>query len=247
MVDQQGQVQSFVRALTYSLDEAGNRTSVHDEVSGGATTDTAYAGYNNRYDYIEQLPIPPNPEQILYDDRGNLAWDKHFLYVYDFKDRLSEVWLLVEDEETAEQTRLGAVGAFRSQQLAGSVADLDPLYAARQRVLERFEGDVGRIATDVVTLQRRGFLTERVALAPGARLTTASGAAVSTGAQTAGTSAVALQPLAIRLRPVRSSGGARAAERRRDLAARLRRMAGDRGATGRSSRIEEPDQAARLG
>lgn len=103
-----GSSSGFVAKLTYNLDAVGNRETVDREDGAGATTTTDYDTVANRYVDVDQVSVPNPRPTYLYDDRGNLIQDKQFFYVYDFKDRLSEVCAQVESETVAESTATGS-------------------------------------------------------------------------------------------------------------------------------------------
>jgi hypothetical protein len=60
------------------------------EMTGSGTTDTAYAvnAMSHRYDSVGDVPL-------IHDGEGNLLFDGRSYFLYDFKNRLSEVWQFV--------------------------------------------------------------------------------------------------------------------------------------------------------
>ena len=181
-------IDSFVRRLTYGLDHAGNRTSTTSTDASGTTATQTYLTTANRYTQVQPLPAT-----YLYDDRGNLIFDGTHYYVFDFKDRLSEIWLLVEDEVPAEQTELESAGAFEDQQVRTALLSPGPLQAVRQRVLAGLR-QAPRTSADLQRMQEYGVLTEPVLLPYGTPIETSGGIQY---AQQTTTEATSLQLIAL--------------------------------------------------
>jgi len=92
---------TFQREIEYSpssapLDEAQNRHLVKETV-GGTTTSTVYSVDPNSHRYQSVGGM-----LLTYDGEGNLVSDGLRFFVYDFKNRLSEVWMYVPAEGEPE-------------------------------------------------------------------------------------------------------------------------------------------------
>jgi RHS repeat-associated protein len=177
-------VDTFLKTLTYDLDDAGNRETVATTDSGGSSTET-YTQSANRYQTVSSIP-----ETLLWDGRGNLIYDGSYYYVYDFKDRLSEVFILVEDEVVAEQTSLSGAETFRDQQVSAVLPGVESLAAARAAIWAQL-GRVPRERRAYDRLQQAGLLTEPVSLPQSALLRTSTGR-LTTPQQAAGTTSLQL-------------------------------------------------------
>jgi RHS repeat-associated protein len=136
-------VGDFVKKLTYGLDAANNRSSVSAQIGLGGTPSTATyttdntAPESNRYVAAEGVGV-------LYDQRGNTAFDGNYYYVYDEQNRLSEVYILVETDmaQAGAQTMLATdptTGSTSEVAAQGKfvVSNPDALKNARASILAR--------------------------------------------------------------------------------------------------------------
>ncbi|MFO1052186.1 MAG: HNH/endonuclease VII fold putative polymorphic toxin [Planctomycetota bacterium] len=180
---------TFVQKLTYGLDPAGNRTTVQTQNGGGSPTTETYTTVANRYTQV----TPTIPATLLYDGRGNLIFDGTFYYVFDFKDRLSEIWQLVADEAPAEQTQLNSAQAFEPLTAKTALLSAAPLHSARETVLAGLQA-TPRANQDVRRMQANGVLTEPVLLPYGTPIQTSAGIqyAQQTSTQTTSLQLIAL-------------------------------------------------------
>jgi len=99
----------------YGLDSAQNRTQVDNQAWGQSTQATAYTleSGSNRYSSVGN-------SGYAYDGNGNLVSDGWYVYVYDYLDRLSEVYLITYPA--------GATGGS----LSGNAVYDAPIQAARR-------------------------------------------------------------------------------------------------------------------
>ncbi|MEZ5963176.1 MAG: RHS repeat-associated core domain-containing protein [Planctomycetota bacterium] len=79
----------FQKELAFGLDDAQGRTQV-DEWVGSNHTQTAYQVESTSHRYSSVGGVG-----FLYDGEGNLVYDGNLYYIYDFKNRLSEVYRYV--------------------------------------------------------------------------------------------------------------------------------------------------------
>jgi RHS repeat-associated protein len=111
------------KSVDYELDAAQNRSSVTQTKSGSSTTDVySRATGTNRYS-----GVGPSGSQatILHDQRGNVIFDGHKSYKYDFKNRLVEVFdVVVTASMTASS--LSAQSESASTPEVEAFAVLDP-------------------------------------------------------------------------------------------------------------------------
>ncbi len=105
---------TFQKAIEYSpasapLDEAQNRHLVRETV-GSTTTDFPYTLDPNSHRYTQA-----NGLVLTYDGEGNLVSDGWRFFVYDFKNRLSEVWQYfpIEGEQAAVSASASRDGRAR--------------------------------------------------------------------------------------------------------------------------------------
>ncbi|MBL8738503.1 MAG: hypothetical protein JNL12_18895 [Planctomycetes bacterium] len=135
---------SMDQKLDYNLDAAQNRTSVVEQVdSSGSVThnydlETPASGFSaNRYETA-------HGSSHLYDERGNLAFDGRFFYVYDFLNRLQEVWL-VSVEESMQQSSMQQSSmqqssmqgeSMQSESLQGGSLEAEATPSPQQLMLE---------------------------------------------------------------------------------------------------------------
>lgn len=85
----------YLRHLAYGLDDANNRAQVRDKPSGGAAVTTPYTTEPSANRYADVGGIA-----LSHDNRGNLTFDGRFAYVYDFRNRLAEVWQVTQTAQS---------------------------------------------------------------------------------------------------------------------------------------------------
>ena len=197
---------SFLRSITYGesaspvgagLDAAGNRSKVftqYDDAQGAIeteeyTVETTGVTGSNRYDAFK----PDGASgfvQLDYDNRGNLIYDGTLYYVYDYRNRLTEVYLVVEDGSTQTTLLGGGAGTSGPTSTAGATEvrtrddmlrrlgnpltvrlhDLSALETARHTILGRFQDGI-RGLTNSARLRQRlrdGVYVEPIRLDTGA-------------------------------------------------------------------------------
>lgn len=133
----------YEEAVTYQMDNAGNREQV-DSLVSGTTTVADYGtqeaadpqGPSNRYDEVDGA-------YLFYDKRGNLIADGVTVYsknyFYDFRNRLTEVWQVVPNPNyQAQSSSSGSTTAARSQVLPATVQLVD-VNSARVRASARIQ------------------------------------------------------------------------------------------------------------
>ena len=101
---------TFDKRIQYGLDNTQNRSSVTTTYGNQAPITTPYTleSTSNRYTDAGWGPL-------LYDGNGNLIWDGFRFYVYDYLDRLCEVW---EWEATAAANAGGGGARYKSASLS---------------------------------------------------------------------------------------------------------------------------------
>ena len=151
---------TLVKRVTYGLDAANNRTQVATADANGISTET-YATDDdstpsNRYTTV-------GPQSYLYDARGNLTFDGRFIYVYDYLNRLSEVWLPVTESESEQMmasssTSTGQRSVLRPESRRRFVVNnREALFGARRSALARVErgsAAILRMASNPVTARQ---------------------------------------------------------------------------------------------
>jgi RHS repeat-associated protein len=126
-----------IKEIAYALDPGNSRDLVTETPDGGApvTTDYTTEGGSPRYQQVGGV-FP------LYDGEGNCVFDGTYYLVYDFKNRLSEVYIAVE----------GAMGAgSESLQQATSArrpirtrVSAEALRSSRAAIQQKLASDLGR-------------------------------------------------------------------------------------------------------
>jgi RHS repeat-associated protein len=108
---------TMTKAFNYELDAAQNRTNVNESTAAGTEVTPYYlvGDGSNRYQYVGNA----RPE---YDNRGNLTFDGRFYYRYDFLNRLQEVWKVIKEGATAQQS---AIEGGEKYMVVDSVEALD--------------------------------------------------------------------------------------------------------------------------
>jgi len=83
-----GQNPTVAKTVQYALDDAQNRSSVTETIGQISSTKVYQVAVNsNQYDSVAYVPY-------TYDGNGNLISDGYYYYVYDYLDRLSEVYVI---------------------------------------------------------------------------------------------------------------------------------------------------------
>lgn len=141
-------VKQFVCRLTYGLDPSNNRSrTVKDDALSGSTTTTNYAtqnqgqaqGPSNRYHSV-------GVSNWLHDQRGNTVFDGQKYSVYDYANRLTEVWDVCDGNAP----------------LVVASTTLATLQAARAAVLARFGNDLYQIARQHTTSSAQRQLRQSI-------------------------------------------------------------------------------------
>jgi len=126
--------------LTYGLDDAQSRQTTQSQnalqtaIVNYAVQNASHSqGPSNRYDTVG---APAVPVTHLHDERGNLRFDGRWLYRYDFRNRLQEIW--------AVQPVAGPL------QVGESVAAMNPgaFKKAVQEVIDEVPNLMGRVARE---------------------------------------------------------------------------------------------------
>lgn len=100
----------YDRYLEYAIDLAQNVTSVTETVFGQQPNTTNYTVETDSNRYTQA-----GADTIVYDGNGNLISDGHYVYVYDYLDRLSEVYeLYIPDGLTSFSSTSTLTGLGRS-------------------------------------------------------------------------------------------------------------------------------------
>lgn len=121
------------REVTYALDPGQNRTSVTVKLAGQSPVQTTYTPQPNSSRYSAVGGVTP-----LYDGEGNLAFDGVCYYVYDFRNRLSEVYAVYDESSTQS-------GSGTSRTAVTSVLSrltTESLRLTRETFLARTGGDL---------------------------------------------------------------------------------------------------------
>jgi RHS repeat-associated protein len=134
--------------LTYGLDDANNRETTIAETAAGFSN-AAYtlesatgSTISNRYATEANSGV-----EYQYDERGNLAYDGNFYFVYDYANRLQEVWKVEPSGMAAQAGEKFLLNEAQSvvaarEQVMGEVRDLiqrviqehmNPVFRARLR------------------------------------------------------------------------------------------------------------------
>ena len=120
------------REVGYALEPGQSRDSVTETLNGGTPVLTDYTNEAASPRYSNVGGIVP-----LYDGEGNLIFDGQYSYVYDFKNRLSEVYQLVAVEP---------LGAAAMQQAGGLNTTSETLARGRGEIRSRFGQDIAAAA-----------------------------------------------------------------------------------------------------
>jgi len=142
------------KEIVYGLDPGNSRSSVTEIASGGTPSLTSYATFGNNYRYETILGNGGASPQ--YDNEGNLTYDGRFQYVYDFKNRLSEIWVATTGTAAmSSQARLSAAKEKNAQPVRASKRSLQ---GVRKTVLDRFNGGLDYPIKKHKDLQAQGLL-----------------------------------------------------------------------------------------
>lgn len=158
---------TYVKKLTYDLDDGSNRDGVTTRFGPGGSPSTQnyqVEADSNRY---TQAGI----SQLDYDSRGNLICDGQYFYVYDYRNRLSEVYEIVEGGggESSSMTSGGASGSLRMPVLSARaqfqmMGNTEDLVAARDQILKQTDGELAAIGKEREKQIAEGDLSAEVKL-----------------------------------------------------------------------------------
>lgn len=132
---------AFAKEITYGLDPGQNRSSVTVQLSGQNPQTTNYTTATNSSRYSQVGTIAP-----LYDGEGNLVFDGAFYYVYDFRNRIAEVYTVADSDEML-QSGSSPMTAPLAVSTAQKIRKQD-LESGRQQLLSRAGGDLARYARE---------------------------------------------------------------------------------------------------
>jgi RHS repeat-associated protein len=143
-------VQGSVKEIIYALDPGNSRSSVTEKPDGQPPTTTSYQVESNSPRYAQV-----GSAALQYDGEGNMTFDGQYYLVYDFKNRLSEVYFGFA----------AASGGERSA-LAPSTP-IERLREARADVLRKLGGRLDSAIRDPKTAKSEGRLTGQSSSAEG--------------------------------------------------------------------------------
>ncbi len=159
----------YLERKKYTLDKAINRESVD---IGSNPTGSSFSSYirdyqtedgisniSNRYWWTNPGLQTSGLEGYQYDAAGNLFYDGVCYYVYDYLNRLTEVWKCVET--TSQASSGGGVEALQQSVEGGHSHAVTPeqFAIARNRVMEGLNWDYGRIIKKAEQLRKAGRLS----------------------------------------------------------------------------------------
>lgn len=145
---------SAAKEIAYTLDAGNSRSGVTETLSGLPPSSTSYATFADNYRY-ESL-VGAGSATPYYDNEGNLVYDGRFYYVYDFKNRLSEVWLA--SAGTSSMSTQQRVSAAQQKNATSIRASKGSLLNTRKAVLDRFNGGLDIPIKNHKALQSQGLL-----------------------------------------------------------------------------------------
>ncbi|MFO1052224.1 MAG: RHS repeat-associated core domain-containing protein [Planctomycetota bacterium] len=128
------------REVNYNLEPGQSRDSVTESLNGSTPTLTDYVNESDSPRYSDVGGIQP-----LYDGEGNLVFDGQRYLIYDFKNRLSEVW---------ELQASGSQSQLTMQRAGGLNTDRSTLNRGRLEVLDRFGGQARRAIAEAARTSR---------------------------------------------------------------------------------------------
>lgn len=174
---------SSAKEIEYDLDPGQNRTSVTVTLSGQNPVTTTYTteSASSRYSGVGSV-------QPIYDGEGNLLYDGNNFYVYDFRNRLSEVYVATDAADPAAGLSQSPPQVEISASTAARIRAED-LRGGRQQLLNRASGDLVGYARSV------GFTTAASALR--VDRITASGTAPSSSLSSSSSSTFSLVLVAL--------------------------------------------------
>ncbi|MEZ5988360.1 MAG: AHH domain-containing protein, partial [Planctomycetota bacterium] len=104
---------NYDEKLTYAIDQVNNWDSLTSTVTG--TTDVDIADNSNEYESFGAIPL-------LYDNNGNLAYDGTRIFVYDYLDRLCEIYQYIEVESLSSSQSSKSAGVTSWEQVKNLLA-----------------------------------------------------------------------------------------------------------------------------
>jgi RHS repeat-associated protein len=131
-----GSAQS-IKEIAYALDPGNSRDLVTETPDGGTPTTTDYTTEGGSPRYQQVGGVFP-----LYDGEGNCVFDGTYYLAYDFKNRLSEVYIAVEGEMGAGSQAL--VEATSARRPIRTRVSADALRSSRAAIQKKLAGDLGR-------------------------------------------------------------------------------------------------------
>ena len=142
------------KEISYTLDPGNSRSGVTETLAGQPPSLTSYATFADNYRYESLLGAgSANP---YYDNEGNLVYDGRFYYVYDFKNRLSEIWAATAG--TSSMSTQQRVSAAQQKNAPLVRVSKDSLRNTRKTVLDRFNGGLDIPIKNHKSLQPQGLL-----------------------------------------------------------------------------------------
>ncbi len=136
----------FASHFEFGLDDNHNRTQV-TLTDGNGTFSTAYTVQPGSHRYTTVGGV-----NFLYDQNGNLGWDGKYVYIYDFRNRLSEVYQYVA-APTESPASTSGVFAGQTRYNVVSLESVRNLrvpalrkWLSEHGVEEGYEDDVGAMA-----------------------------------------------------------------------------------------------------
>ena len=147
-------ITQFDKHVTYALDLAQNRSGTNGKTvttSSGTTTEeyTVESG-SNRYASVGGVFFG-------YDGNGNLNWDGSKLYIYDYLDRLCEIWVWTAGTGTSTQqmqTTAGPRYKMTEPQIRASTKFVVDQNAARDGKRKDGIRDLNRRVSDIYKKQK---------------------------------------------------------------------------------------------
>jgi RHS repeat-associated protein len=126
-----------IKEIAYALDPGNSRDLVTETPDGGTpvTTDYTTEGGSPRYQQVGG--VTP-----LYDSEGNCVFDGTYYLAYDFKNRLSEVYIAVEGEMASGSESLQQ--ATTARRPIRTRVSADALRSSRAAIQQKLAGDLGR-------------------------------------------------------------------------------------------------------
>lgn len=136
-----GSVQVSAKEISYALDPGNSRSSVTQKLEGQSPTTTPYEVESNSPRYAQV-----GGATLQYDGEGNMIFDGQHYLVYDFKNRLSEVYVGYAAASSGQRTPLA------------SSTSIAKLREARAQVLRKLNGRVQTALRDPKRAREEGWL-----------------------------------------------------------------------------------------